>query len=253
MGRLVVAAVIVFMAVGGLAFSFGVPMRPAAAPKAPFPWTGPVDTFRTLKGIGKDALLAITVAVNSYFWFVGALQLMIINMMGKTREAGIVPAHSTQRSNTIAGLFIAAILVGNGIGGLAAGRLSKGEKWYRLLWPASVAMGLAMMAVELVPHVGDNTKLPAMFGILVAVGIAGGFMLVPTDSFIQVRSKSTERGAIIATSTFTSYGGIIIASFLANYLNVHFRPTTGFALCGGLTVLVGLWTAFALRPSKNRK
>jgi acyl-[acyl-carrier-protein]-phospholipid O-acyltransferase / long-chain-fatty-acid--[acyl-carrier-protein] ligase len=253
MGRMIVVAVIVLTAVGGLAFSFALPRRAARAPGTRFPWTGPWETFGTLRDIGKDALLAITVAVNSYYWFIGALQLMLINMMATSSAGGIVSKQVAHRGNTIAGLFISAILVGNGLGGVVAGRLSKGARWYKLLAPAAVAMGLFMCVTIFVPYMPQGARIPAMFAVLTLVGVAGGFLLVPTDSFMQVRAKATERGAILATSAFTSYSGIIVASPLANYLNVHLRPTVGLALGGALTVLVGLWTAFVLRPSQHRK
>lgn len=247
MGRVTVAIIIVATAAGGAIFSFGVPSGPAAAPRTPFPWSGPWNTLTTLREVWRDRILATALLVNAYFWSIGAVQMMVINMMGKSKTAGILAAHHTMKSNTITGLMITAQLVGIAFGGVVAGRLVRGGRWYRSLWPSMVALGLFMMAAEVVPYLPQSAKLPVLFSLLGGTGIAGGFLLVPTDSFMQVRTVPEKRGAVIASSGFASYAGIILASFIANFLNTHVRPTTGFALGGVLTLTVGVGIFFVTR------
>src|SRR5271170_229956 len=81
-GQIWVAASLVIVSTIGLIISFAIPGRPAANPQAKFPWTGPLDSVRDLWHLRTDGLLMTCILCDAYFWFVAALQILVINKMG---------------------------------------------------------------------------------------------------------------------------------------------------------------------------
>lgn len=257
MGRWTVAAVIVAVALLGVAGSFGVPRRAAAAPGTPFPWSGPIDTLRTLRETGKDKLLAITIAANSFFWFIASLQLLLINTLG---------IDQLKFSKTITSYLVGAELVGMAIGGLVIGKISRGRRWYGVLWPSTFILGLLMIGVGLVPLLPAHARVAVLFSVLAAMGVSGGFFLVPAESFIQVRPDPDRKGAVIAAANFGAFSGIILSSLVSMLLNrpipdapgsliVHplVVPTLGFAITGVATIALSVWLAIIWYSSVSRR
>ena len=81
-GKALVAAAVVAVSLLGILASLGVPRLPAASPGVRFPWTGPLDTARELYRVRKDALLAITLIADTFVWFGGSVQVLLINKLG---------------------------------------------------------------------------------------------------------------------------------------------------------------------------
>lgn len=177
-GQWLVAAAVVGTAALGLIISLGVPHKPAANPRLAFPWTGPADTFRQLRQIRKDRLLATVVLADVFVWMFGSLQIMITNYMG---------IHQFGYGEQTTGLLIAAELVGIAAGGLVVSAASKSGRWRQMLGPAAYIMGAAMLMVSLAIYVDASSRFAWLAGWLALGGAAGGVMLIPLESFIQVR------------------------------------------------------------------
>ncbi len=239
-GRFVVAVVIILVSLIGLAVSYGVFSRPAASPQACFPWKGPLDTIRTLWETRTDALLALIIGADVFIWFVGSLQILLINPLGLQQY---------KLSETLTSALIVSQLLGIGIGGLASGRLATGKKWFRVLIPAGFVMSVLMMGVAVVPSLPASVQLVFLFILIGLIGIFGGLFLIPCESFIQVRPAADRKGAIIASSNFVIFAGILLSGPLSNVFNAVWKPTTGYGIVGIVSFIVSifLWLIFRKR------
>jgi MFS family permease len=237
-GRVACGTGVVLVALAGLAVSFGVPRRPAADPGAPFPWTGPLVTLRNFVVIRRDPWLAFAVCSSVFIWFAGSLQILLINPLG-LQQLGL--------SKSLTSALIVAQLLGIGLGGLFSSRLAKGAAWHRVLAPAAACMGLAMLAMPIVPHLPAPVRLPGFFGLIALVGVFGGLFLIPVESFIQTRPDPGCRGAVLAAANFAVFAGILLSGPLSNVLNALWLPTTRFAVVGLFSVALSLAIQAGLR------
>ncbi len=229
-GRVAVAVTIIAIALLGLAASLWVPLRPAASPAAPFPWTGPFDALRELWMTRRDFALAAVIALDAFIWFAGSTQALLINKMG-VDQLGV--------SDTMTSAFLAAELIGIAIGGVLAARLARRRDWRGLLAPATAGMGLLMALMAALPGVGAGQH--ALIGLTIGgIGVCGGLALIPCESFIQVRPAPHKKGAVIAAGNFAAFAAILISGPVANALNRNMLPTSAFALIGLAAVAVAI-------------
>ena len=222
-----------------LGISFFVPKFPAASPNARFPWQGPWESVLTLAQTKNDSLLANSIFAKAFFWFLGSLQILIINPLGLT-QFGL--------SKTMTSVLIVIELVGIGAGSLLAPLLSKGEKWYRVLVPSAIVMAIAMLAVTAVPYIPSFTQKAVVIGALAMLGIAGGIFCIPVTSFIQVRPAPQMKGRMIATSNFADFLGILLSGavfYIFNRLNI--MPSVCFAIEAVMTIAVAVWLFMTMR------
>ncbi len=243
-GRMAVALAVVSAALVGVVISLGVPHRPAAAPRMRFPWRGPLDTLKTLAGVRSDKLLTIAVTVNTLFWFIASLQILLLNPMG-LQQLGMSEGRTS--------LLITAELLGVAAGGLIAGRIAYGRRWYGVLPPASMVLGVLMCFMGLLPLVPTGARGVTAFALLVVMGMAGGALLVPVESFIQVRPRADIKGSVIAAANFAVFTGILLSGPASNFLNERVQPTTGFFICGLFMLAVSLWLTYVWNISRSRR
>ena len=242
-GRLTVAVTVVAVAVVGMLASLGVPRRSAAAPALKFPWSGPLDTIRELNAIRKDFLLHLTIITDVFIWFAGTVLMLVINQLGMYQYQAVFGA---RREYTTSGLVVAQ-LVGFAIGGGISGKLAAGERWHRVLVPGALGMAALMAAMPWVPHLRLTMQPAALFVLIALIGTGGGIILVPCESFIQVRPALEKKGAVIAASNFAAFSGILLSGPIANLLNAHLLPTDSFGVIGLLAWAVGVSVMLALR------
>jgi acyl-CoA synthetase (AMP-forming)/AMP-acid ligase II/1-acyl-sn-glycerol-3-phosphate acyltransferase/acyl carrier protein/predicted MFS family arabinose efflux permease len=237
MGQVIVAAVVLAVAIGGFAASFGVPRRPAAAPGTKFPYLGPLSTLSELYRIRKDPLLAVAIVTDAFVFSAGSVLVLVVNELG---------LHQYGLSKAATGGLIFAELLGLAVGGLTSSRIGVGERWYRVLSPAAVGMGAAMAGIAYVPLLPETWEVPALVLLLAAAGFMGGLMIIPCEAFIQVRPEAGRKGTVIAASNFTGFAGIMVSGPVAVGLLSALEPTTCFAAVAGLTIFLGLMLAFVL-------
>jgi acyl-[acyl-carrier-protein]-phospholipid O-acyltransferase/long-chain-fatty-acid--[acyl-carrier-protein] ligase len=224
-----VAAVVIGISVCGVLMSFGVAKFPAASPKAKFPWQ-PFETLKVLYAIRLDSLLAISIAANTFFWFIGSLNVLAINELGLSQF---------KLSNSITSVLVVAELVGIAGGGLLSIYLAKKIKWYRLLAPAAAVMAVCMAAVGAVPYCAESAKLACLLTALAVLGIAGGVFVIPLESFIQVRPAADRKGATIAAANFAAFSGILLSGPTLNFFNrLAITPSSDFAIMGAMAAVV---------------
>ena len=242
-GRAVVAGLALLVALIGVGGSFGVPHRPPANPRAEFPWTGPLDTLHQWRLVGRDRLLTITLLGDVFIWFIGSLQLLQVVVLGLEQfhfGKGWTAALSGSE------------MIGVAIGGVLAGRLARGRRWYRVLAPSLIALAALMLGVWGVGFLPEGTHLIALLVLLGAAGVPGGMVMISCEAFIQVRPAPERKGEVIAAANCAAFLGILLAGAVSIPLGWWFDPTTSFALLAGPTfaVAVALW--WALRREDHR-
>lgn len=231
-GRVVVAVTLVCVSIAGLLVSFGVPRRAPANPKAKFPWAGPLSSLLELRRLWPDRLLRTAILADSYFWLIAVLQVLVINQMG------IAQFHLTKLRTSYLSL---AELVGVVIGSLVAGKITKHEAGLWASAPAAGALALFLISIGAAPLFPPEARLAFCIVMLAGAGISGGIMMVPLESFFQVRPAAEHRGRVIAAAWFAGYIGILCGSLLYTPLSLAVRPTAIFMIGGFATLPVALW------------
>lgn len=239
LNHILVAATVIGISAIGVLISLGVPRYPAASPNARFPWTGPIDTLRTLYEISHDSLLAVSVVANTFFWFIASLEVLVINQLGLSEFALTASATS---------FLIVSEMVGIVIGGLLSTKLATGQNWYRVLHPACFTMAICMLCVTSLPYIPDTIRTPLLTGTLLTMGAAAGVLMIPLESFIQVRPAAHRKGATIAAANFAAFTGILLSGPVTNLFNwLRIAPTKCFAIMGTSAMIMALWLFLVLR------
>lgn len=242
-GRLLVAGSVVGVALLGLLVSFGVPNRPAANPQAKFPWDGPIHTLRELWNTRKDPLLGSTIFTNVFVWLMGSLGILVINPLG-IQEFGM--------SKTLTSYLIVSQLGGIAVGGLVSSRWVAITRWYRVVWPLCLAMSLVMGAMPGVPHLPEVLQRPALYLLTFLLGCFGGGILIPMESFLQIRPAVERKGAVLSAVNFIVFIGILSSGLFSNYLNAHWKPTMAFGIMGLASLGVTVVLFFLFRKQNER-
>jgi len=86
-----------------------------------------------------------------------------------------------------------------------------------------------------------------LFVLIALIGIGGGIVMVPCESFIQMRPAAEKKGAVIAAANFAAFSGILLSGPVANVLNAHLKPTDSFGVIGLLAWIVGASVMVALK------
>ncbi len=243
MGYFVASCVVVGIAVIGVILSFGVPKFPAASPKVRFPWSGPLESLRILYHLRKDSLLVISITAKAFFWFIGSLEIQVINQLGLA-QFGL--------SNTLTSALVVIELAGIVVGSLLCTKLAKGERWHRVLWPAAGVIAVCMFSVALVPELPTSIRKATIICALGLLGAAGGIFSVPLASFVQIRPTADKKGRIIAASSFADFVGILISGGVFYILNrLSIKPSNCFAVQGIMTAVAAVWLFIVLRRKRS--
>jgi acyl-[acyl-carrier-protein]-phospholipid O-acyltransferase/long-chain-fatty-acid--[acyl-carrier-protein] ligase len=236
-------AILINIALAGILVSLGVPKYPAASPKAAFPWQGPLHTLKTLWNIRNDNLLAASIIANAFFWFIGSLEVLLINQLGLS-ELSLSPS--------VTSLLIVAELIGLAAGALLISHLAKPEKWYRIPAPACLAMALFLALISMASFLPEALHSVYLISMFVFAGAAAGVFMIPLESFIQVRPPPDRKGAIIAAANFAAFTGILLSGPALNLLDkLGIAPSSGFAIIAVMAAAVAIWLFFALQIKKT--
>jgi acyl-[acyl-carrier-protein]-phospholipid O-acyltransferase/long-chain-fatty-acid--[acyl-carrier-protein] ligase len=239
LGRWLVALGVVSMSLLGVVLSFGVAYRPAADSAARFPWSGPLETLRELGRMRRDRLLWTVLLTDMFVWFVALLQVLIVNEMGKT-SFGLDERQTSY--------LITTELLGVCIGALLVGRLARGRRWYRVLTPAMVMLGVFTALITLTNLLPSNWRLAWTAGGMLLAGVAGGVLLIPLEAFFQIRPAPQRRGVVIAAANFAGFlamsGSGLVYLLLGKVLQI---PVLRFGIVAALSFLMAVWLRGVLR------
>jgi MFS family permease len=230
-GRVLVAAVVLTVAFMGVIAAFGMKRIDSPDSHAPFPWTGPLASFRDSIHLRCDPPLALAVAGDCYFYFLSLLAVMVINTMGITQ---------LHMSKSVTSLLAVSLMVGVCIGALVAARITSAERWTHVLAPASFGMGSFLFAAGIVAQTQLNMQWPLLFLALAGAGFCGGIFLIPLTAFIQIRPRDNEKGKVIATANFCAFSGMLLAGQVFTIFDKYFLPSSNMLFLGGLGMVAAV-------------
>jgi acyl-[acyl-carrier-protein]-phospholipid O-acyltransferase/long-chain-fatty-acid--[acyl-carrier-protein] ligase len=243
------ALVLIGIAAAGWGTSLFIMPLKAANPFRVLPWDMASQTARDLKILGHDrALLRVALGIM-FFWTFGMLAQLNIDQFAAEG--------SEDFQQTQVFLLLGSLIVGVGLGSVLAGVWSGGKVELGIL-PLG-AGGLAIFAFllytvegELVAPGGDYTiSYIAACVFLFMLGISAGLFDVPLAAYMQDRSPTEHRGAILAASNFLTFGGMLIASvgfwvLRSPRVGIELSSRQIFFLCGLATVPVFIYIIFVI-------
>lgn len=222
------------IAASGYLASRGIPAAPAPEPQLrinPNPFT---ETWHNIGFARENRTLFLSILGISWFWLYGALFLTQFPAYTKNVLGG---------SETSVTLLLATFTIGIGVGSLLCERLSAKQVEIGLVPFGSIGLtifGLDLAWASPLSHTSSEL-LPAMALLAVpgtwrilldlcAIGLFGGFFIVPLYALIQLRSNAAYRARIIAAN---------------NIMNALFMVVGALAAAGLLSVGLSIPALFA--------
>jgi len=236
-GHVIVGGVVIGVAVLGVLVSFFVPGRPAADPNAKFPWTGPWETLRELGAVRRDGLLMLILLCDVFVWFAGAIQITVIQDVSETQF---------QWSEATTSNLIFAGLIGIASGGIIATKIAGAARWYRLLPWLAFAMSVPGILMTFVPMLPSGARFWALCPLMLLMGTFAGIIMIPCESFIQVRPAPQHKGRVIAAANCGVFIGIFVSAGVYVLLRKFLSPTGCFGALAVMSIITGacILTAF---------
>jgi len=220
---LVMGGMLLGIAILGSAASIFIPRVPASGAEERFHLNPFREVWAGTARILGDRPLWLTVAGQSYFWFIGALFQLTVILLG---------AESLHLSATQTGLLVTALAVGIGLGSIAAGWLSGDHIEIGLVPCGAALLGLCSIGAGMAHGYGQ-----AGFW-LAASGFAGGLFIVPLNAFLQEAAAPREKGRLLATNGFLNSIGVLLASGALYLLHdlLRWSPSLILVAVGVLTL-----------------
>ena len=218
----------IFIAICGLFVSLGIRKT---APQGSTKKVNPFflyEVYQALKFSWTIPHLLPTILGSAFFLFIGAFT-----------QLNIIPfaMQALNLSEVGGGYLFLPTAVGIAIGAVLAGQVSKDRVEPGMSCICGLSIGILFLLLWIFA-----THLTIVFIILTLLGIFGGAFLIPFDAFIQLNSPDEKRGQIIATSSFLSFVGVLMASFFLFAISeeLGFSAASGFAFMGIFTLLATL-------------
>ena len=217
-GPVAAGVLAVAIAVAGWLASRAIPVTPAVDPGLAFGWNPFTETWRNLRFAQDNRVVWLSMMGISWFWFYGAVFL--------AQFAGFARDH-LGGNETVVTALLALFSVGIGAGSLLCERMSRRRVELGLVPFGSI--GLTLFAVDLwfasrglratgVDGLGAFVAKPAHWRVafdLVAIGVFGGFYIVPLYALIQERSEASHRSRVIAANNILNAVFMVVAALMA--------------------------------------
>ena len=215
-GPTLVSAATIALAVIGWRVSHRIPLAPPDDPNARMAWNPFVETWRMVGFAREVRSVFLSILGVSWFWFYGALCLAQFPGLGRDVLGG---------DEHVVTLLLAVFSVGVGVGCMLCERLSGGVIELGLV-PLG-AIGLTLCAVDLWRATTVAAGAPGTLDValflasarhwrvaldLAAIGVSGGFFIVPLLAFVQHRSEPVHRSRIIAANNVVNAFFMVIAA-----------------------------------------
>ena len=244
------------VAIAGYLASRGVPEAPAPEPTLKVSLNPVSETWRNITFARENRTVFLSILGISWFWLFGALLLAQFPAFAKNVLGG------NEASVT---LLLATFTFGIGLGSLLCERLSAKQVEIGLVPFGSI--GLTVFGLDLafaspsMPPAGPLAILPLLLAPgtmhvlfdLFAIGLFGGFFIVPLYALVQLRSSPAHRARIIAANNimnalFMVAGAAAAAGLLSSGLSIPALFGVA-ALCNAAVALFifGLVPEFLLR------
>ena len=194
------------LSAAGIVLSRFIPKAPAADPLLAINWNPMSETWRILRYTARNRTVFLSVLGISWFWFYGALLVTQFPNLARNVLA------ATEGTVT---LLLVVFSIGIGLGSLLCERLS-GHKVELGLVPFG-SIGLTVFGIDL----GFAAAAPAaaahwrILADLAALGLFGGFYIVPLYALVQSRSDAAHRSRVIAGNNVLNALFIVAAALVA--------------------------------------
>jgi 1-acyl-sn-glycerol-3-phosphate acyltransferase len=255
-GTLWITAGCLAVAIAGYLSSRGVPSAPPPEPGLKLNPNPITETWRNIGFARENRTVFLSILGISWFWLFGALLLAQFPAYAKNVLGG------TENSVT---LLLATFTLGIGIGSLLCERLSAKQVEIGLVPFGSIGLtvfgidlafaspsGLPGSPLAILPLLAAPGTLHVLFDLF-AIGLFGGFFIVPLYALVQVRSSAAHRARIIAANNimnalFMVVGAGAAAGLLGSGLSIPALFGVA-ALCNGAVAvfIYGLVPEFLLR------
>jgi len=217
-GPRLAGALALAVAIAGWWTSRRIPDTPAVDPALSFGWNPFIETWRNLRFAARNRVVWLAMMGISWFWFYGAVFLAQFAGYSRDHLGG---------DETVVTVLLALFSVGIGAGSLLCEKMSRHRVELGLVPFGSI--GLTLFAIDLwfasrglkagaIEGFGAFLAQPAHWRVafdLVAIGVFGGFYIVPLYALIQERSAPTHRSRIIAANNILNALFIVAAAVLA--------------------------------------
>lgn len=227
-GSLWITAACLLTAVAGYLSSRRIPAAPAPEPELRLNPNPIGETWRNIGFAREDRTVFLSILGISWFWLYGALFLAQFPAYARFVLGG---------SESSVTLLLATFTLGIGIGSLLCERLSGKQVEIGLVPFGSIGLslfGLDLAFASPVLPPAEALALPALLQSagtvhvlvdLFAIGLFGGFFIVPLYALVQVRSSVAHRARIIAANNimnalFMVVGALAAASLLGQGLSI---------------------------------
>jgi len=255
-GAVWITAGCLLVAIAGYVVCRGVPAAPAPEPALrlnPNPFT---ETWRNIGFARENRTVFLAILGISWFWLFGALLLAQFPAYAKNVLGG---------NETSVTLLLGTFTLGIGIGSLLCERLSAKQLEIGLVPFGSIGLtvfgldlafaspaSLPAAPLALVPLLQAPATWHVLFDLF-AIGLFGGFFIVPLYALVQLRSNPAHRARIIAANNimnalFMVFGAGAAAGLLSTGLSIPALFGVA-ALCNAAVALYiyGLVPEFLLR------
>lgn len=223
-----IAIFCLLVAISGLIISFGIQRtNPGRSHKKINPFFF-YEIYQSLKVCWKIPNTLPCIFGSSFFLFVAAFTQL--NMIPFAMQ-------SLNLSEVGGGFLFPAAAIGIAIGSMLSGRVAKDTVEPGITCIAGFFLGILFILLFLF-----SKSLIAVVILLILLGIAGGFYLVPCDAFIQVYSPNEKRGQIIAAANFLSFVGVLMAAVYLYIVsqNLGFSGASSFGILGVICLIVNI-------------
>jgi len=217
---------LVALAILGTALSAGIPRVPAADPEKRFRFNFVAELGRNLKLVRPNRVLGLAIVGSVYFWLVAALFEPTLFVYGQDM---------LQLEDDANSLLRAALAIGLGIGFALAGILSGRKIEYGLVPLGALGLSLSAMALAI-----PGLSFLQAAGILLFLGISGGFFVVPVNALIQSIPERKDKGSVLAANGLLTS----LAAFFAAVLFLILKSTIGVD-ANIIVLLIGIVTVGA--------
>ena len=212
-----IEASLLLIAVVGFLASLAIPKSQAVSPGQRLDWNPWTSTLDNLRAARESRAVLLSVLGMSWFWFYGALVLVQLPLY----------CHSVLHGDeSLVTVTIIAFSVGVGVGSLLCERLSGRQVEIGLVPFGSI--GLTVFAADWVaaspqvdPHAVLNLQgLLALHGGLrtlldiAAIGVFGGFFVVPLNALVQQRSRPEALARVIGANSILNALFMVAAALL---------------------------------------
>lgn len=187
-------AALTALSLAGFAASFAVPKVAPSGAAEPFATT----VREGWRAIRADRSLWLATLGSALFWGIASL-------LGQ--DVLVYSKQVLRLGDDVSGVPYALFAIGIGIGALGAGRIAKGKVETGLI-PLG-AIGLALGSAAL----GAFSPGPVgTFAVMLLLGVASGFVVVPLNALVQWLAPAARRGAVIALANGLAFGGVLLGT-----------------------------------------